>query len=63
MAENGEVSEAISPRTLLEWAQAVKNGYPALEAAEFTVLDKVARDKAEREDIANAVKNYFGRGS
>jgi MoxR-like ATPase len=62
MAENGEITEAISTRTLLEWAQAMKNGYSALEAAEFTVLDKIARDKAEREDVGNVVKNYFGRG-
>jgi hypothetical protein len=36
-------------------------GYPPLEAAKFTVLDKIARDQAEREDVENAVKNYFGR--
>jgi nitric oxide reductase NorQ protein len=61
MAENGEISEPISPRTLLEWAQAIKEGYKPLEAARFTVLDKIARDQAEREDVENAVKNYFGR--
>ena len=63
MAENGEISEPISPRTLLEWAQAVKEGYPPLKAAQFTVLDKIARDRAEREDVENVIKNYFGRES
>jgi nitric oxide reductase NorQ protein len=61
MVENGEIGEPISPRTLLEWAQAIREGYPPLRAAEFTVLDKIARDKAEREDVENVLKNYFGR--
>jgi nitric oxide reductase NorQ protein len=61
MAENGEIGEPISPRTLLEWAQAIREGYPPLRAAEFTVLDKIARDRAEREDVENVLKNYFGR--
>jgi len=63
MAENGEISEAISTRTLIEWASAIRNGYTVQEAAGFTVLDKVARDPAEREDVENVLKNYFGRRS
>ena len=62
LARKGEIPEAISTRTLVEWASAVVTNFTIHEAAEFTVLDKVSNEPAEREDVYNIIKNYFEIG-